>query len=53
MNIKRIVNGDLEENCYIIEKDNKCMIVDPGSDFEKIDKEIGKLEKIINKRKLV
>lgn len=36
MNVKKIVVGDLEENCYILEKNNKCIIIDPGDDFEKI-----------------
>lgn len=40
MNIKRIVTGDLRENCYILEKDDKCLIVDPGDDFLLIKKEI-------------
>ncbi len=36
MEIKTVVTGDLLENCYILEEDGKCLIVDPGSDFEKI-----------------
>ena len=44
MNIKRIVVGQLQENCYIIEKNNKCLIVDPGDEASKIidniDKEV-------------
>lgn len=51
MNIKRIVTGYLEENCYIIkdDKNKECLIVDPGADFDKIKKEIGnyKVLKII------
>lgn len=42
MNIKRIVVGDLAENCYIIEKDNSCLIVDPGAEFNKIKDNIDK-----------
>ena len=43
MNIKRIVTGYLEENCYIIkdDKNKECLIVDPGAEFEKIKKETG------------
>lgn len=36
MNIKKVVVGPLEENCYILEKNNKCIIIDPGDEFEKI-----------------
>ena len=36
MNIKRLVVGELRENCYIISKDNKAMIIDPGDEAEKI-----------------
>ncbi len=36
MNIKRVVVGTLEENCYIVEKDNKCIIIDPGDEANKI-----------------
>ena len=36
MNIKKVVVGSLEENCYILEKDNKCIIIDPGDEANKI-----------------
>ena len=36
MNIKRVVVGPLEENCYIVEKNNKCIIIDPGDEADKI-----------------
>ena len=36
MNIKTIVVGELEENCYIIEKNEQCIIIDPGDEVEKI-----------------
>lgn len=36
MNIKRVVVGPLQENCYILEKEKKCMIIDPGDEAEKI-----------------
>ena len=37
MNIRIVQNGDLFENCYLLEKDNKVLIIDPGSEFDKID----------------
>lgn len=40
MKIKTIINGELEENCYILEEDNNYLIVDPGGDFEKIKNSI-------------
>lgn len=40
MKIKRLVVGRLETNCYILEKDNELLIVDPGDDYEVIEKEI-------------
>ena len=36
MKIKIVQNGDLRENCYLLEKDNKYLVIDPGSEFEKI-----------------
>ncbi len=44
MDIKRIIVGDLEENCYLLIKKNECVIVDPGDEFEKIKKEVGNLK---------
>ena len=40
MEIKKVVTGALDENCYIIIKDGECLIVDPGADFSKIKAEI-------------
>lgn len=40
MDIKKIVVGDLEENCYILTKGNKCLVIDPGDEFPKINKEL-------------
>lgn len=36
MNLKRVIVGKLEENCYILEKNNNCIIIDPGDEPEKI-----------------
>lgn len=30
------LNGEINMNCYIIENDNKCFIIDPGYEKEKI-----------------
>ncbi len=40
MNIKTIICGALKENCYIVEKNNQCLKIDPGDEREKIIKEI-------------
>ena len=37
MKFERIVNSFIDENTYIIYENDTCIIVDPGSDFEKID----------------
>ncbi len=39
-----IVNGDLEENCYIIHNNKEALIVDPGSEEDKIFKVIDELK---------
>ena len=41
MEIKCVVTGFLDENCYLIIKDGKCLVVDPGDDFHKIKDAIG------------
>lgn len=40
MTVKKVVTGDLEENCYIISEESSCLVVDPGADYEKIKKEL-------------
>ena len=42
MNIKKIVVGELQENCYIVEKNNICLIIDPGDEPNKIINNIDK-----------
>ncbi|EUJ41586.1 MBL fold metallo-hydrolase [Brochothrix campestris] len=36
LTIKRIINGRIAENCYIIHNESHCLIIDPGEDFEAI-----------------
>ncbi len=40
MKIKKIITGVLDENCYILEKNNTCIIIDPGDDYQKIKEQI-------------
>lgn len=40
MNIKCVKTGFLEENCYILEKNNKYLVIDPGDDFPLIKSNI-------------
>ena len=41
MQIETVVTGALDENCYVLIKNNTCLIVDPGSDYLKIKEKIG------------
>lgn len=41
MQIKRIKVGYLETNCYILIKNNECLIIDPGAEGKKIIEEVG------------
>ena len=34
LKIENLVLGRLRTNCYIIKKDNKCLIIDPGDEAE-------------------
>ena len=40
MEIEKVVVGELQENCYIVSKDNSCLVIDPGDEFEKIKDKI-------------
>ncbi len=40
MNVRRVVVGKLETNCYIVSNKNKCLIIDPGDDYLDIVKNI-------------
>lgn len=46
MMIKRVVTGELKENCYILIKNNQCLIVDLGDDYLNIKKQVG-LNKVL------
>ena len=41
MNIDKLAVGYLRCNCYILDKDNKVLIIDPGDESENIIKKIG------------
>lgn len=43
MLIKRVVVGELETNCYLLIKDNNCLVIDPGAEYETIVSEIDSL----------
>ena len=48
MKIKCLVVGELMANCYLLEKDGKVLIIDPGDEFKKIDNVInGEVEEIL------
>ena len=47
MKITIVQNGNLFENCYILEKDDKCLIVDPGSEFDRINSYIDSEKKVL------
>ena len=40
MDIKIIKVGDLKCNCYILEIEDKVLVIDPGAEYEKIKKEL-------------
>ncbi len=44
MKIETIQVGELKTNCYLIIVNDKCIIVDPGSDFEIIKNKIKQLK---------
>jgi len=44
MNFDIVKVGMLQTNCYIIETDNKVLIIDPGDNYEKIMKSVNNKE---------
>ena len=48
MKIKCLVVWELMANCYLLEKDGRVLIIDPGDEFKKIEKAIlGEVEEIL------
>ena len=41
MDIKCVVTGYLDENCYVLIKNGTCLVVDPGDDYNKIRDIVG------------
>ena len=41
MEVKSVVTGYLDENCYILIKNGTCLVVDPGDDYHNILECIG------------
>lgn len=44
MQIERVITGVLDENCYILKKNNTCLVIDPGDQYNKIKDAIGDLK---------
>ena len=42
--VKNVVVGPLKENCYILEFNAQAIIIDPGDEPKKIEKELNNLE---------
>ena len=41
MEVKTVVTGYLDENCYLLIKNKTCLVVDPGDEYNKIKEAIG------------
>lgn len=41
MDIKRVITGYLDENCYLLIKNGTCLVIDPGDNYNKIKEQIG------------
>jgi len=41
MEINRVIVGSLQTNCYVLVKDNKCLVIDPGDEYNNIKEVIG------------
>lgn len=40
MEIRHLIVGMLQTNCYLVSKDHRALIIDPGDDFKKIKLEL-------------
>lgn len=47
MEIIKLTVGQLASNAYILRKDNKVIIIDPGADFDRIDAKINDNDEVI------
>jgi len=47
MQIKRLIVGKLETNCYLVISKNEAGIIDPGGEAEKILKEIKDIKAVL------
>ncbi len=41
MEIKKIITGTLDENCYVLIKNKTCLVIDPGADYNNIREAVG------------
>ena len=44
MKIEKVIVGPLDTNCYILSKNNKCVIIDPGDNFKLIKAKVNNKE---------
>ena len=44
MEINRVIVGELQTNCYVLVKNNKCLVIDPGDEYNKIKEVISNNE---------
>ena len=51
MEINRVIVGDLDTNCYVLIKDNKCLVIDPGDEYNKIKEVIDNNEACSSKER--
>jgi glyoxylase-like metal-dependent hydrolase (beta-lactamase superfamily II) len=43
LKVDKVVVGSIRTNCYIVQKNNACFIIDPGAEAEKIKDMVGHL----------
>ncbi len=44
MRVEKLVVGQYRENCYLLIKNNNCIVIDPGDEFDKIYSKIENLK---------